>query len=80
MVEHIVDVSVPQASDQVVNSVDVSMPQVVKEVVEVDQLSTERSMEHLVSEASVPQEHIVFVLPVKGEIMDGFQRSLQEHI
>ena len=51
MVEYIVDVSVPQVFDGVVDSVDVSMPQ----VDEVAQISPER-MEHIVLEVPHQRE------------------------
>ena len=52
MVEHIVDMSVPQVFDEVADPVDVPMPQVVEQVVEVVRISPERVMEHIVFEVS----------------------------
>ena len=80
MVEHTVDVSVPQVFDVVVDSVDDPFPQVVKEVVKVVQNSPERIMEHIVFEVLVPQEHSFFVPSMKEEIVAVMQCTQQERM
>ena len=84
MVEYIVDVSVPQVFDGVVDSVDVSVPQ----VDEVAQISPERIMEHIALEVHHEREQAriaaqkvyIPVLPVTEETVVPMPQIVEETV